>query len=68
MKRNRSLNNDQTEFSLKRVHVQNEINLKDTKQEQSYLQINPIHLNLSDKRHIIEKVQLWLSNIRPIDR
>ncbi|CAF4858926.1 unnamed protein product, partial [Rotaria socialis] len=60
MKRNRSLHNDQAEFSLKRAHLQNEINLTDTKEEQAHLQINPIHLNSSDKRHVVEKVQLWL--------
>jgi hypothetical protein len=65
MKRDRSLNNDQREFSLKRIHLQNEIIVKDTKEEQSYSQINT---NLTNKRHIIQKVQLWLNNIRSINR
>jgi len=68
MKRDRSLNNDQTEFSLKRLHLQNEIIHKDTKQEQSHLKINSIHLNLSGKKNIIEKVQLWLDYIIPANR
>ena len=65
MKRDRSLNNDQRDFSLKRIHLQNEIIVKDTKEEQSYSQINT---NLINKRHIIQKVQLWLNNIRSIKK
>jgi hypothetical protein len=65
MKRDRSLNNDQREFSLKRLHLRNEIILKDTKQEQSYSHINS---NSFDKKHIIEKVQLWLDKIRSTNR
>jgi hypothetical protein len=68
MKRDRSLNNDQTELSLKRSHLRNEIIRQDTKQEQSYSQINSNHFNLFDKRHIIEKVQSWLDYIRPPNR
>jgi len=68
MKRDRSLNDDQTEFSLKRLHLQNEIILKDTKQEQTYSQINPNYFNSFDKKHIIKKVQLWLDNIISTNR
>jgi hypothetical protein len=68
MKRDRSLNDDQTEFSLKRLHLQNEIIFKDTKQEQTYSQINPNYFNSFDKKHIIKKVQLWLDNIKSTNR
>jgi hypothetical protein len=68
MKRDRSLNDAQTEFSLKRVHLQNEIMFQDAKQNQSHSQINPNHSNLSNKRHVIEKVQLWLDNIKTTNR
>ncbi len=45
----RQLRGDGSPFFL---HL--EIIRKDTKQKQSYLQINSIHLNLSGKKHIIE--------------
>jgi hypothetical protein len=63
MKRDRSLNNDQTQFSLKRVHLENEIICQNTKEEKYNFERNSIHLNSSDKRDIISKVQLWLNNI-----
>ena len=68
MKRDRSVHDDQTDFSLKRLHLQNQLIVKDTKEEQSYLQLNPNYLNLSVKKHIIEKVQSWLDNIRSANR
>jgi hypothetical protein len=68
MKRDRSSNDDQTEFSLKRFGIENKIVIKDTKQSQSHLKLNRTDLNLFDKRHIIDKVQLWLDNIRSTNR
>jgi hypothetical protein len=68
MKRDRSSNDDQTEFSLKRFGIENKIAIKDTKQSQSHLKLNRTDLNLFDKRHIIDKVQLWLDNIRSTNR
>jgi hypothetical protein len=68
MKRDRSLNDELTKFSVKRIHLQNEIILQNTKQEQYYSERNPNHLNLFDKRNVIEKVQLWLDNIRSANR
>ncbi len=68
MKRDRSLNDELTKFSVKRIHLQNEIILQNTKQEQYYSERNPNHLNLFDKRNVIEKVQLWLDNIRLANR
>lgn len=68
MKRDRSLNNEQTEFSLKRFYLKDQIILQDTKQKQSDSQMNPNHFNLFDKKNIIEKVQLWLDNINTTNR
>jgi hypothetical protein len=68
MKRNRSLNDDQKQFSLKRFDLNNGIILQDTKQEQSHSEINQNQFNLFNKRHIILKVQSWLDNIRSTNR
>ena len=63
MKRDRSLNDDQRELSLKRIHLQNENLSKNIKQEQVRLSVDSNYTNRIDKKHIFEKVQLWLDHM-----
>jgi hypothetical protein len=64
MKRDRSINDNQTEISLKRLNLKNEIISEDKKQKECYFEMTRRNdLNSFNKRNIIEKVQSWLDHI-----